>query len=31
MSRDVLELLSPARVVHPKRFGTPRRWNAIKA
>jgi hypothetical protein len=31
MPRDVLELLSPALVVHPKRFSTPRRRNAIEA
>jgi hypothetical protein len=31
MSRDVLELLSPARVVHPKRFSTPRQRNEIEA
>src|SRR5437660_7972843 len=31
ISRDVLELLHPARVVHTKRFCTPCRRNAIEA
>src|SRR5216683_1132364 len=31
ISREVLELLSPSRVVHPECFSTPRRGDAVEA